>query len=615
MLALFALSNPAHAAEQVIFGPTQYVRTSGPPNQFTEDIAVPPTLSAPFRLHVQNGNSDGTLRISSATIVLNGVQVAGPSDFNQQVAAFDRTMTLQPNNTLQVRLASAPGSLLILTLFGTIPPPTLTSLLPPALPITQGGTGILTATISAVQPSPTNIGLISDNPAAATVPPTATIPSGQLTVSIAVTGIAPGATTITATLNGSHISSIVTVAPSGPTLTSLLPPTLQVGQGASGPLTVTISAAQATDTVVHLASSAPGVVGLPPSGAVTVSAGQLSQSFAVFGLSEGTATITTTLNGATAQSQVSVVVPVPTVVSLLPPVLPLTEGSDGTLTVTLNAAQSSDSPVALSTSDPTVVGLPANGTITVPARTLTAAVPIQGLALGLATVTASLSGTTATAAIEVLPPPPSVAAMTCPATLATTATSLCTLALDATALTDTVVPLASSAPGVASVPSTVTIAADTFEASFAVTGVAAGMATITAGPLNGATETADVTVIPPPPTIQSLTPPTTTLFVGATANLTLTLNAAQPADTAILLTSSAPAIASVPASVTIPAGSPQASVTLVGLAPGAATLMAGPLNGTQATSDILVAQLAPAVTALAPSTLTLPKGTAGALTL
>jgi RHS repeat-associated protein len=615
LLAFFATSSPALATEEAIFGPAQFTRTAGPPNQFSAEIALPPTLVAPFRLHVQNGSPDGTHRISSATITLNGAQVAGPSDFNQQVAAFDRTVALQPNNTLQVRLTSAPGSFLLLTLFGTIPPPTLTRLLPPALPITQGGTGILTATISAVQPSPTTIGLISDHPAAATVPPTATVPSGQLTVPIAVTGLAPSAATITATLNESHISSTVTVAPSGPTLTSLLPPTLQVGQGASGPLTVTISAAQATDTVVHLASSAPGVVGLPPSGAVTVPTGQLSQSFAVFGLNPGPATITATLNGATAQSQVSVVVPVLTVVSLLPPVLPLTEGSNGTLIVTLNAAQSSDSPVALSTSDPTVVGLPPNGTITVPAQTLTAAVPIQGLALGLATVTASLNGTTATAAIEVLPPPPDLAALTCPATLAVAATSLCTLTLDATPLADTVIPLVSSAPGIASVPPTVTIAAETLAAGVAVTGVAAGLATITAGPLNGATQTATITIIPPPPTLVSLTPATATLFVGATATLTLTLNAAQATDTTVVLTGSAPGLLSVPPSLSIPAGSGSASVTVVGLAPGSATLLAGPLNGTQVTSDITVAQLAPAVTALAPATLSLPKGLASTLTL
>ncbi len=77
--------------------------------------------------------------------------------------------------------------------------------------------------------------------------------------------------------------------------------------------------------------------------------------------------------------------PQATVVSLLPTVLPVTEGSSGTLTVTLNAAQPTDTDVALGASDATVVGLPPGEKVTVPAHTLSTAVPIQGHALGLAT--------------------------------------------------------------------------------------------------------------------------------------------------------------------------------------------------------------------------------------
>lgn len=108
-------AGPGWATDQLLFGPTQYTRTSGPPNQFMETIPLPPTLAAPFRLHIQNGNPDGSHRLSSATITLNGTQVAGPSDFSQHVAAFDRAVTLQANNTLQVRLTSTPGSFLILS--------------------------------------------------------------------------------------------------------------------------------------------------------------------------------------------------------------------------------------------------------------------------------------------------------------------------------------------------------------------------------------------------------------------------------------------------------------------------------------------------------------------
>ena len=99
LMALFAPSAPALATEQVVLGPVQYTRTPGLPNQFTQDFTLPPTLIAPFRLHAQNGNPNGTQRINSATITLNGVQVAGLSNFSEQVAAFDRTVALQAPRT------------------------------------------------------------------------------------------------------------------------------------------------------------------------------------------------------------------------------------------------------------------------------------------------------------------------------------------------------------------------------------------------------------------------------------------------------------------------------------------------------------------------------------
>jgi uncharacterized protein YjdB len=614
LVGVVSLAPPALAAEQVIFDSQQYIRTSGPPNQFLETIPLPQNLTSPFRLHVRNGNPDGTNRISIATITLNGAQVAGPSDFSQQVTDLDRTVTLQAYNALQVRLTSAPPGSLTLTLFGTVPPPTLAKLEPPSLPITQGGTGILTATIGATQSSPTTISLQSSNPAVATVPATATVPAEQLTATVPVAAGSPGTAMITATLNGSSVASTIRVAPAGPTLTKLFPATLQVTQGAAGMLTVTISAAQATDTLVTLTSSNASSVGLPPSGGVNVPAGQTAQVFTVFGVGQGTATITAHLNNTTVESQVAVVAPLPSVVSLLPPVLPLTEGSMGTLTVTLNASQPTDTEVFLSTSDATVVTLPGDR-VTVPANRLTATIPVTGRTRGTATVTVSLNGTTAASGIEVQPPPPTIQELTCPASLTVGATGLCTVSLNATQLAETLVPLGASATGVLSIPASVPVPANTLTAQFAVTGLAQGSGTLMAGPLNGTSKDVVIQVLPPPPMIVSLTPRSATVLVGATVTLTLTLNAAQLTDTAIPLAGTPPGIINTPAGLTVPAGSLSVPVTVTGLALGSATLMAGPLNGTQAQSSLTVNQLPPTVTTLAPASLTLPKGKAGTLTL
>lgn len=129
-----------YASAQVtapVFGPQTYVRTTGAPNGYTTTFSLPGWIVSPYNLHIVNGDANGSNRvsISSATVVLNGVQVAGPSDFNQNVATIDRSVTLQTTNTLQVTLSSKPGSYLTISAFGTNAdhtPPRITIVTPPA---------------------------------------------------------------------------------------------------------------------------------------------------------------------------------------------------------------------------------------------------------------------------------------------------------------------------------------------------------------------------------------------------------------------------------------------------------------------------------------------------
>lgn len=99
------------AQETPAFGPTQFNRTAGPPNTFTETFQHCGT--APCRIVIVNGNADGSHRVSSATIYLNGVQIVGPNEFSPKVAKIIKPVVLTDNNQLTIRLASAPGSFLI----------------------------------------------------------------------------------------------------------------------------------------------------------------------------------------------------------------------------------------------------------------------------------------------------------------------------------------------------------------------------------------------------------------------------------------------------------------------------------------------------------------------
>ena len=102
-----------------IFGPEQYVRTTGPTNVYTTTVQVPAWVGNPFTLHIQNGEADGTHRVSSGSITINNVQaVAAPSDFNQNVFTLDRNVTLTAQTTMVVSLDSKPGSYLRINLSG-----------------------------------------------------------------------------------------------------------------------------------------------------------------------------------------------------------------------------------------------------------------------------------------------------------------------------------------------------------------------------------------------------------------------------------------------------------------------------------------------------------------
>lgn len=103
-----------------IFGPRRFARTTGSPNQYVEQFALPAGATSPYTLHIQNGEAGGSNRISSATVKLNGTPVLAPNDLNQDVARVDRTVTLAANNQLDVRLESEPGSYLIIDISGAL---------------------------------------------------------------------------------------------------------------------------------------------------------------------------------------------------------------------------------------------------------------------------------------------------------------------------------------------------------------------------------------------------------------------------------------------------------------------------------------------------------------
>ncbi len=482
---------------------------------------------------------------------------------------------------------------------------TITSLTPPSLSITQGGSGTLSVSLNAVQSTNTTVALASSASSVASVPASVVVPAGQLTAPITVVANTVGQADITASLNGTSAGtsamSHVTVTSVLPTVVSLLPPTSQVTIGSSGTLTVTLSAAQATNTTVTLAASPAGLVTLQPT--VIVPANQTSATFSVTGVALGTTMLTASLNSSSVQAAVDVIPPVVQLTDLQPPTQNLVVGAIGTLTVSLNAQQSSPTIVTLTVDQPTLLQIPP--TVTVQPNQTQASFTVTALATGTATITATLGTTTKQATVTVIPQPPSVVSLLpSPLPVVQGATGTLTLTINAAQQTDTVVPLTNSAPSLIDVPASATVPAGLTSVAIPVAGLSVGTATVTAT-LNG-TAIATVQVAPPPVTITALgpvpsTPSPLTLAKGRTGVLRVTVNRVPLDPTVVGLSNSGTSLVTVPPTVTVPAGALFADFPVTTQNEGTATITAS-LNSSTATAQVVVT--APEVDALTLSPLT-----------
>lgn len=149
----------------LVFGPAHFIRTTGTPVTETRTFSISPTAAPPYRFCLKNGGDDGTNRVSSASIVLNGQEVFTQSQFNQHVASLMTQVTLQPANTLLVTLSGIPGGFLDLCVTATdITPPVITITAPPPNLLTRDTVVIVSGNVA--DETPTTVAI---NGAATTV--------------------------------------------------------------------------------------------------------------------------------------------------------------------------------------------------------------------------------------------------------------------------------------------------------------------------------------------------------------------------------------------------------------------------------------------------------------
>jgi RHS repeat-associated protein len=114
------------------YGPRRFDRLSGSPVTVTEQFPIAAGVNPPYTIQIQNGAADGTHRVSSATIHLNGVELFTQNAIKDTTPSLSQTVILQSLNTLQVKLTSAVGSFLTISFTGVrdVLPASLASIAP-----------------------------------------------------------------------------------------------------------------------------------------------------------------------------------------------------------------------------------------------------------------------------------------------------------------------------------------------------------------------------------------------------------------------------------------------------------------------------------------------------
>lgn len=378
-----------------------------------------------------------------------------------------------------------------------------------------------------------------------------------------------------ATPANASLSGCTVTPPSTPTPSSVvLSPTAVTG-GASATGSVTLSAsAPAGGQNVALASSNGAVASVPAS--ATVPGGSTSTTFTVVTTSvtqTTSVTISATAGGMSRSAVLTVTPaasssPTPTGLTLSPDTV--VEGSNSTGTVTLSgAAPTGGVTVSLTSGNATAASVPAG--VTVPAGATAASFTVVSgttTSTSSSVITATAGGVSVTALFTVTSANPTLSNLSIvPLSVTGGASATGTVTLTAPATGSGITVSLSSDSAIASVPADVTVVPGASTASFTVTTspVTTSQSTIiraTHGTVSRAF-TFSVTPAATGPAVISVTLSASSVVGGTPVTGTARLDSAAPTGgTTVFLSSDNTAVATVPSTVTVPAGATTATFTV-----------------------------------------------------
>lgn len=553
------------------FCPNRLTNTA--PFTTTGTLTLTPALpySASFALTCSDANE---LEIPGSVEVSAGLtSVSFTLNLQSTAATTNLTFTVTGNGT---------SSSAIVELNPTNPPsPTLSTVT--LNPSTLVGGNNSTGTVTLTGPAPSGGAVVTLGSATlnAATPASVTIPAGETSATFTVTTLQVSFTNglaIDAQYNCSFADAGLTLIPANPgaQISAFQVNPLSVTGGSSSAGEVILAGPAPSGGAIVSLASGNSAVSMPSS--VNVAAGATNASFTI---TTGSVSATNAVNlTATYQS-----VAAPAILTLLPggsgsgPTLASLSlnptavvggnTSQGTVTLT-SAAPSGGAVVSLSSGNTAVATVPSSVTVASGATTASFTVTtVSVTATNAVTLTATYNGGTQTAILTVTSAASGpLASLTLnPTSVVGGNSSQGTVSLSAAAPRGgAVVSLSSGNTAVATVPASVTVARGNTSASFTVTtaSVTANTSVTVSASYSGGTRTATLTVTPPAaPTLLSLTLNPTSVVGGNSSQGTVTLSGPAPSGGSVAnLSSSNTSVATVPSSVTIPAGSTSQTFTV-----------------------------------------------------
>jgi Bacterial Ig domain/3-keto-disaccharide hydrolase len=359
-------------------------------------------------------------------------------------------------------------------------------------------------------------------------------------------------------------TAIVTIVVLPPAISSItLNPATVIGSvSAVGTVTLT-GPAPSAGAVVTLTSGNTAVATVPAS--TTVAPNATTTTFTVNTTpvaSDTPVTLTASYGNSTQTGGLTVTSPLLNALSVNPSSVPGGASSTGTVTLTGPAAAGGTT-VNLSSSNTSAATVPASVTVAANATTASFTIGTSGVAGDTSVIiSASYSSQATTATLTVTAAGPGLNAIGLnPSSVLGGGSSTGTVTLSGPAPPNgAVIGLTSSNPSAATVPTSVTVAANAMTATFTVTTnpVSTNISVTVSATCGANTRTANLTV--GPATLNSLSLSPTSVRGGTSSTGTVALNGPAPAGGAMVsLTSSNASVATIPVSVTIPANATSAS--------------------------------------------------------